>query len=69
MGLTEAPPVIKNEEIILKQLPSSARKCSTIVFTVVMAEGVEVVWRCRMLNFNLYVDVPASLGVYGSKDR
>ena len=69
MGPITAPPVVADQEKTLKQLPASARVHSKIAFTVVLAEGVHVVWHCRLLNNNLYVDVPVNLPLYGSKDR
>jgi hypothetical protein len=70
VGLIKAPPVIVNngevEELI--ELPKSARANSRLSFTVGLADGIEVPWECWMKNNNLFVDVPANLPLYGSKD-
>jgi len=67
VGFIKAPPV--SESLRLESLPESARTLSQIRFDVTLADNVEVPWDCVMRNNNLYVDVPANLPMYGSKDR
>lgn len=70
VGLSTAPPVVgESETIELTCLPDSARVKSTLTFAIVIAEDVVVSWKCWLNENNLYVDVPASLPSYGSKDR
>lgn len=66
MGLIKAPPA--NESLRLESLPESARTLSQIRIDVTLADKVQVPWDCVMRDNNLYVDVPANLPIYGSKD-
>ena len=80
MGLIKAPPVDVGVISSLAQdggggreemtsLPTSARARSELVFTIELADGVVVKWRCTMRDNNLFVHVPVNLPEYGSKDR